>query len=96
MGNTIAEDITVSRFGPVSDDQTDAARAHLSTVLERAGDPAVSAALTLTLLRDPSLPNPALAQVTARVHGRTVRARAAATSPSEAVALMAERLSTRL
>jgi hypothetical protein len=61
-----------------------------------AGAPGVtSVQVTLTVVNDPSLPRPALAQAVVDLDGRRVRAQAAAPRIDEATDMLRERLSVR-
>ena len=73
--------------------------AHERSAAERAVREALSGArdvtsvqVTLSVVNDPSLPRPALAQAVVELHGRRVRAQAAAPRIDEAVGMLRERL----
>lgn len=88
--------IVVSKRGPVSDDQAGQAREQVAEMLANLGEPVLGMEMTLTLVREPAPPRPALVQVAVALKGRVVRARAADTTPERAVALLKQRLAVRV
>lgn len=88
--------VRVLTSGDVSAAEAALADRTVREVLTRVAAPVPSATVTLTVLDDPDLPRPALAQATVEYGKRTLRAQAAAPSALEAVELLQTRLSLRL
>lgn len=89
-------EVRVLTSGDVSAAEAELADRSVREVLTRAGAPVRLATVTLTVVDDPDLPRPALAQATVEHGTRTFRAQAAAPSALEAVQLLQTRLSWRL
>ncbi|GAA4071179.1 hypothetical protein [Actinomadura miaoliensis] len=70
---------------------TDAVHEALAGTRERVR----SVRVTLSVVEDPSLPRPALAQAVVEIDGRRLRAQAAAPDLTEAIDLMRRRLTVR-
>lgn len=81
--------------GAVTEDERAAAREAVHAALEGAGETVRSVRVTLSVIDDPSLPRPALAQAIVEVGGGRLRAQAAARDLTEAIDLMRRRLSVR-
>lgn len=84
--------VEVVTSGEVSAD--DAAHAG-ATIRDVLAGTAASATVTLSVLADPGLPRPTLAQATVQQGLRRLRVQAAAASPREAVELLRRRLALR-
>ncbi|SEG90031.1 hypothetical protein SAMN04489712_12519 [Thermomonospora echinospora] len=86
--------VTVSK--QVAPEDVDRAREVIIRVLAHAPDPVLSVHLTLGVLADPAVPNPAMVSVRVDLNGRPVNAHAAGPVMPHAVALTGERLRNRL
>ncbi|MFI0483604.1 hypothetical protein [Actinomadura sp. 9N215] len=80
--------------GDVTAHERAAAGRAVRQALESAGG-VTSVQVTLSVVADPSLPRPALAQAVADLDGRLVRAQAAAPRIVEAIDMLRERLALR-
>jgi hypothetical protein len=89
-------EVRVLTSGEVSAVEAELADRTVREMLIRVAAPVPSATVTLTVVDDPDLPRPALAQATVEHGKRTLRAQAAAPSALEAVELLQTRLSVRL
>ena len=81
--------------GPVTEDERAAAREAVRAALEGTRETVRSVRVTLSVIDDPSLPRPALAQAVVEVGGGRLRAQAAARDLTEAIDLLRRRLSVR-
>ncbi|MEU5883381.1 hypothetical protein [Spirillospora sp. NPDC047279] len=82
--------------GDVTDSDRSAAEEAVRSTLSETSGEAASAQVTLSLVDDPSLPRPALAQVVVDLDGRRLRAQAAGPTLPEAVRLLQDRLAVRI
>jgi hypothetical protein len=82
--------------GHVTDAERASAERALRSVLMGASGEITSAALTLSVVADETLPRPALAQAVVQTDGRRLRAQAAARTLPEAIALLRDRLAVRV
>ncbi|TDC46975.1 hypothetical protein E1281_26970 [Actinomadura sp. KC345] len=80
--------------GDVSAHERAAAERAVQTAL-KGTEGFTSVQVTLSVVADPSLPRPALAQAVAEIDGRRVRAQAAAPRIDEAIDMLRERLAIR-
>ena len=86
----------VEARGRVPDGMRELAAAKTSSLFRFASEPVLSARVTLAVSADPAVPQPAVAQVTIDLNGRTVRAQAAGETMRAAIGYMAARLRVRL
>jgi len=84
--------VEVVTSGGVSAGDAEHAGTAIRDVLAGSGG---SATVTLSVLADPELPRPSVAQATVEQGPRRVRVQAAAASPREAVELLRRRLAVR-
>jgi ribosome-associated translation inhibitor RaiA len=82
--------------GSVTPQEADYARAKVAAAVQVARDPVLHVRVRLTVLADPALERPALAQVNVDLNGRPVRAQAARPTLTEAVDEVQQRLRDRL
>ncbi|MEU8803970.1 hypothetical protein [Spirillospora sp. NPDC048819] len=80
--------------GDVTAHERAAAERAVQTAL-RDAQGVTSVRVTLSVVADPSLPRPALAQAVVEMNGRRVRAQAAAPRIDEAIDMLRERLAVR-
>ncbi|MFG2006044.1 hypothetical protein ACGFNU_43530 [Spirillospora sp. NPDC048911] len=81
--------------GDVSDADREAATDAVQAALSEAPEVVTAIQVTLSVVDDPSLPRPALAQAVVDVNGRRLRAQAAAPDLSESIQLLRDRLALR-
>jgi Sigma 54 modulation/S30EA ribosomal protein C terminus len=82
--------------GAVPEDTVSLAVHRVSALLRAASEPVLFARVKLTMAPDPAVEHPAIAQVSADLNGRLVRAQAAGRTMREAVEHACGRLRTRL
>jgi ribosome-associated translation inhibitor RaiA len=96
--NATIDDLPEIRFltsGDVSDGQREATERAVRAALSNAQANVKSVRATLSVIADPSLPRPALAQAVVELDGRRLRAQAAAPDLTEAIDLLQDRLALR-
>jgi len=93
--NPVEPKIEVVTSGSVSAGDAAHAGAAVRDVLAAATSPVPSATVTLSVLPDPGLASPSVAQATVEQGLRRLRVQAAAGSPREAVDLLRRRLAVR-
>ncbi|KAB2347038.1 hypothetical protein F8566_21645 [Actinomadura rudentiformis] len=81
--------------GDVSDADREAARQAVRAALSEVRGVVKEAQVTLSVVDDPALPRPALAQAVVDLNGRRLRAQAAAPDLSESIKLLQDRLAVR-
>jgi ribosome-associated translation inhibitor RaiA len=96
MNATQAASVRVVTHGRVPEATTELAAAKVSSRLQIAAEPVLSARVTLTVAPDPAVPRPATAQATVDMNGRIVRAEAAERTMRAAIEQMDARLRVRL
>ena len=89
-------EISVRRHGAVPDDQVQYAREAVGHVLGHVGEPVLEVRVTLTVLKDSIMPNPAQVQILVVLKGRSVRAHAASPAIHETIRIACDRLAIRL
>jgi hypothetical protein len=93
--NTMPE-IQVETQGDLASSVTEQARIKVSALLAGVDRPMLFARIRLSRIRNPAAERPYLAQVSADINGRIVRAHLAAASAEEAVDLVCDRLDQQL
>lgn len=91
-----APTVQIHTRGPVSEGDVDYARHKVEAVLQYARDPVLFARAKITLMPDPAVPRPAVAQVNLDVNGRLVRAQCARATMREALDEVHDRLRERV
>jgi hypothetical protein len=94
--STSSDFVVVETRGNVTGSDGDYARERVTSLLRYARDPVLFARVRLTLLTDPALARPAVAQVNLDVDGRLVRAQVARPTMREAVDEVHDRARDRL
>ncbi len=82
---TSAPVVQLQTRGAVSAEDADYARAKVEAVLRYVRDPVLFARARITLMPDPAVPRPAIAQVNLDVNGRVIRAQTARATMREAL-----------
>jgi len=95
MGQAV-RDVVFEVRGEVPEGAGELARARVAQACERAPEPVLFARVKLTMIVDPAVSRPALAQANVDVNGRLVRIQAAAESMWQAITLLEDRLLLRL
>ena len=88
--------VQVETRGRVPEGMRELAAAKAGSLLRFAPEPVLSARVTLAVSADPAMPQPAVAQATIDLNGRTVRAQAVGETMRAAIEHMAARLRVRL
>jgi len=88
--------VRVETHGRVPDGSAELAEAKVSSLLQAAAEPVLSARVTLAVAADPAVTRPAVAQATIDLNGRVVRAQAAGQTMRAAIEQMADRLQGQL
>ncbi|GAA2446960.1 HPF/RaiA family ribosome-associated protein [Streptomyces macrosporus] len=88
--------VRVEVGGDVPEGAAEYARTKVLTALDTVREPLSETRVKLSQAADPTVPRPAVAQVSVDVDGRLVRAQAAADTMSEAIDLLQDRLMGRL
>lgn len=94
--STSAPHIDVHTQGSVSAADVDYARAKVQAAVRHAHEPVLSVRVRLTVVGDPAVSRPAIAQANVNLNGRTVRAQIARETLRVAVDEMHDRLRNRL
>ena len=96
MADTPTAQVQAETRGPVPEDIAGFAVHRVSSLLQAASEPVLFARVKLTMSADPAVERPAIAQVSADLNGRLVRAQAAGATMREAVEHACGRLRIRL
>jgi len=96
MADTPTVQVQTETRGPVPDDAVSLAVHRVSSLLHVASEPVLFARVKLVMAADPAVERPAVAQVSADLNGRLVRAQAAGRTMREAVEHACGRLRIRL
>jgi ribosome-associated translation inhibitor RaiA len=91
-----APGVRVETRGRVPEGSADLAAAKVSSLLQIAAEPVLSARVTVAVSADPAVERPAVAQATIDLNSRVVRAQAAGRTVRTAIEQMASRLQVRL
>lgn len=96
MASPQALQVQTHVHGAVSDDSVQLAVDNVQDVLRQASEPVLFARIKLTMMADPAVASPAIAQANVDLNGRPVRAQATGATMRDAIQQMADRLRVRV
>ncbi len=96
MADTSAVQVQTETRGAVPEGMASFAAHRVGSLLKAASEPVLFARVKLTMAADPAVERPAIAQVSADLNGRLLRAQAAGRTMREAVEHACDRLRIRL